>query len=220
MEGKADVVTAALDLIDDVDAARCPVQQHGATMHSWRVKRGVAVVFGSPSGDVTVIDYLDLAGVCMTHPHEGATFAGLVPATEFGGVVRDRRSEIRAPRALAVITVGARISQDVHARVADLDGQSVRVGMRGDAEVAVRATVASAPDLILSGGAQQRHSCVSESRRPLTRPALDGTPNRHEGADNRTARVIWMLGPPVEPTDKRTGERQQRGPAVRCRRVK
>ena len=51
-------------------------------------------MLGSPSGDVAVIDYLDLPGMRVTHPYGGATFAGLALAAEFGGVVRDRRPEI------------------------------------------------------------------------------------------------------------------------------
>ena len=219
VEGKADVVASALDLVDDVDAARRPVQQHRATMQRRRVKRGVAVVFRGPPGDVAVIDHLDLTGVRMTHPHERAALAGLAPAAEFGGVVRDRRPEIGAPRALAVIAVGARISQDVDARVADLDGQGVRVGMRGDAEVSVRAAVAPAPDLVLPGRAQQRHSRVSEPRRPLTGPALDIVLGARQGADDRAARVGRRPWPPVQPTDERVGQRQQRRPAVGRRSV-
>ena len=76
-----------------------------------RVKRSVAVMFGSPSRDVAVVDYLDLPGLCMTHPHEGAALAGLAPTVELSGVVRDRRPEIRTPRTLAVIAVGARDPQ-------------------------------------------------------------------------------------------------------------
>ena len=90
MEGQTDVV-AAVDLIDDVDAARCLVQQHRAPMQGRRVKGGVPVVLSRPSGDVAVIEYLDLASTRMTHPHEGTAFAGLAPATEFGDVVRDSR---------------------------------------------------------------------------------------------------------------------------------
>ena len=63
-------------------------------MRGRRVKRGIAVVFRGPSGDVAVIDYLDLAGLRMTRPHERTAFAGLAPAAELGGVVRDRRPEI------------------------------------------------------------------------------------------------------------------------------
>ena len=210
MEGKADVVAAAVDLVDDVDAARCPVQQNRATMQRRRVKRGVTVVLSGPPGDVAVVDYLDLAGMCMAHPHEGTAFAGLAPAAELDGVVRDRRPEIRTPRALAVITVGARISQDVDARVADLDGQSVRMGMRGDAEVPVRAAIASAPDLICSAGAQQRHPRVGEPRRPLNGPALDMALGTRQGTDNRAAHVGRRPWPPVQSAEERVG----RGPAM------
>ena len=59
-----------------------------------RVKRDVPVVLSRPSGDVAVIEYLDLAIMRMAHPHEGTAFTGLAPATEFGGVVRYRRPEI------------------------------------------------------------------------------------------------------------------------------
>ena len=63
-------------------------------MQGPRVKRGIPVVLSRPSGNVAVIEHLDLASMRMTHPHEGTTFTGLAPATEFGGVVRDRRPEI------------------------------------------------------------------------------------------------------------------------------
>jgi hypothetical protein len=79
-------------------------------------------VLSGPPGDVAVIDNLDLAGLRMTCPHEGTALARLAPAVELGGVVRDRRPEIGAPCALAVIAVGTRVSQDVDARVAHLDG--------------------------------------------------------------------------------------------------
>ena len=68
VEGKAEVVAAALDLVDDVDAARRPVQQHRATMQRRRIKRGVAVMLGSPSGDVAVVDDLDLSGIAHDAP--------------------------------------------------------------------------------------------------------------------------------------------------------
>ena len=122
MEGQTDVV-AAVDLIDDVDAARCPVQEHRTSMQGRRVKRGVPVVLSRPSGDVAVIEYLDLASTRMTHRHEGTAH-------------------------------GARAGQDVYARVAHFDGQSIRVGMRSDAAVPVRAAVAPAPDLIFPARAQ------------------------------------------------------------------
>lgn len=87
-------MAAAVNLIDDIDAARRPVEEDRTTMQRGRIKRGIAVMLGSPSGDVAVIDYLDLPGMRVTHPYGGATFAGLALAAEFGGVVRDRRPEI------------------------------------------------------------------------------------------------------------------------------
>jgi len=131
-------------------------------MQRGRPERCVAIVFRGPSCDVAVIDCLDLTRVRMTRPHERAAFAGLAPATELDGVVRNRRPEIGAPRGLAAIAAHARIGQDVDAPVTDLDGQGVRVGMRGDTEVPVRPAVAPAPDLVSSAGPQQRHSRVSE----------------------------------------------------------
>src|SRR2546423_5603683 len=98
-------------------------------MRCRRVERGVAVVLRGPSGDVAVIDDLDLTTMRMTCPHEGTALAGLAPAVEFGSVVRDRRPEVGAPCALAVIAVGTRVRQDVDARVPDLDGQGVRVSV-------------------------------------------------------------------------------------------
>ena len=68
VEGKAHVVPAALDFIDDIDAARCPVQQHRATMQSGRVERSVAVVLSRPPGDVAVVDYLHLPACAHDSP--------------------------------------------------------------------------------------------------------------------------------------------------------
>jgi hypothetical protein len=60
-------------------------------MQGRRVERGAPVALSRPSGDVAIIEYLDLASTRVTHPHEKTAFVGLAPATEFGGVVRDRR---------------------------------------------------------------------------------------------------------------------------------
>src|SRR5271165_678664 len=130
-------------------------------MQSRRVKAGVPVVLSGPSGDVAVVEYLDLASKRMTFPREQAGCGGLAPAAEFGRVVRDRRPEIGTPCGQGVIAEGARVSQDVDACVAHFDGQGMRVG--GDAEVSVRAAVASAQDLILSARAQQRNSPASQA---------------------------------------------------------
>src|SRR5690348_7286389 len=162
MEGQTDVVAAPVNLVDDVDAARCPVQQHRAAMQGRRVKRAIPVVFCRPSGDIAVIEYLDIAGLHMTRPRERTAFAGLAPATEFGGVMRDRRPEIRAPYVVLAAAESTWVGQDVDARVAYFDRQGIRVGVRGHAAVSVRAAVAPAPDLIFSARAQQRDSCVSK----------------------------------------------------------
>ena len=94
VEGQADVVAAALDLIDDVNAARGPVQQHRTTVHDRRIERGVTVVLGGPPDKVAVVDDLDLARPRMPHPHERAALTRLVLPAELGGVVRDRRPEV------------------------------------------------------------------------------------------------------------------------------
>ena len=49
VEGEADVVAAAVDLVDDLDAARGPVQPDRATVPGRRVERRVAVVLGGPA---------------------------------------------------------------------------------------------------------------------------------------------------------------------------
>ena len=118
MESQADVAAAAVDLVDDVDAARGPVEQHRAAVQSRRIKRGVPVMFSCPSGNVTVIEHLDLAGMRMTHPHEEPAVAELPPAAGSGVPPR---------------TPGTRVSQDVDAREAHLDGQRIGAGVRDDA---------------------------------------------------------------------------------------
>ena len=90
-----------------------------------------------------------------------------------------------------MVAVGARIGEDVDAAVADLHGQRVGVGVRGDAEVAVRAAVAAAPDLrgLPRRRAQQGDPGVGEPRRPLRGPACDVAGPAGQGADDRAARV-------------------------------
>src|SRR5262249_58216853 len=164
---------------------------------------------------VAIIYYLDLAGSRMTRPHERTTVAGLVPAAELGGVVRDCRPEIGPPGTLTVVAVRTWIGQDVDSCITYLDGQGVRVGMRGDAEVSVRAAVTAAPDHVLPAGAQERHSPFGEPRRPLAGPALDIASGACQGADHDTARTGRRPRPPVEGPDQSAGQDQQRGPGVR-----
>ena len=91
--------------------------------------------------------------------------------------------------------------------------------MRSNAEVPVRAAVASAPDLVFSGRAQQCRPGVGESRWPLGGPAFDGVPGARQGANYAAARVRRRPGPPVKPTHQQIGQRQQRRPAVNRRSV-
>jgi hypothetical protein len=130
-------------------------------MQSRRIKPGVPVVLSGPSGDVTVIEYLDLASKRTAFPHEQTVCGRLAPAAEFGRVVRDRRPEVGTPSALGVVSESAWVGQDFDARVAHFDGQGMRVG--GDAEIPVWAAVASAQDLILSARAQERNSRASHA---------------------------------------------------------
>ena len=101
----------------------------------------------------------------------GPPSAGLAPAVELDCVVRDRRAEVRTPRGLAVVAVRTRIGQHVHAAVADLYGKSVGMGMRGDAEVSVRAAITTAPDLrgLATCGTQQGHPGIRKLPRPHAR---------------------------------------------------
>jgi hypothetical protein len=94
MESQTDIVAATVNLIDDVNAARCAIQEHRAAMQGRRVERGVPVALSRPSGDVAIIEYLDLASMRVTRPHEGITFAKPAPAAAFGGVACDRRPGI------------------------------------------------------------------------------------------------------------------------------
>src|SRR6516162_7914485 len=83
----------------------------------------------------------------MAQPEEWAAVTGLAPPIEFDGVVRDGRAEVGPPLGFAVIAVGARVGQDVHAAVADLYRQGVGMSVRGDAEKPVRTAVEAAPNL-------------------------------------------------------------------------
>ena len=217
VEGEADVMTPAADLVDDLERARGPVQPDRAAVPGRRVERQVAVVLcASSSADVADVEDVDLPGVRVPQPEEGTAVAGLALPVELDGVVRDRRPEVRTPRGLTVVAVGARVGEHVDAAVADLHGQRVGVGVRGDAEISVRAAVAAAPDLrgLRSGRAQQGRPGVGEAPRPLRGPAGDLAGCSRQGADDRAARVRRRARPPVEPPEDRRPQRQQRRPAV------
>src|SRR5260370_17806946 len=105
MKSQAQLMPAAFDLVDDVDAARRPIQQDRTAMQDRRAEEGVAVVLGRPARDVAVVDDLDLPGVGMPYPEERTPLGGGVPAGQFCGVVSDGRPEVRNPPPLPLIPV-------------------------------------------------------------------------------------------------------------------
>src|ERR1700691_3976109 len=119
-----------------------------------RLQRAVAIVLGSPRDGVAVVIRPDLPGGRVSRPHERSAVGGLVLPGYLDGVVRDRRPEVGAPGGLTMIAVRAGISEDIHTRTPDLKRQSIGMGMRGNAEVAMRTAVAPAPDLIVAGRAR------------------------------------------------------------------
>src|SRR5215472_13041512 len=169
-----------------------------------------------PASDLTLVADVDLPRAGVPQPEKRATLAGLALAVELGRVVRDRRAEIRPPRRLTVIAVGARVGQDIDAAVTDLDGQGVGVGVRGDAQVAVRSAVAPAPDLrfLPRAGPQQGDPGVGKPRRPLRGPARDITPATGQGSDDRAASVGGRGRPPAEAAEQRLAQGEQGWPAA------
>jgi hypothetical protein len=89
VERKAKVMTAAVDLIDDVDTARRTVEPNRATVMHGRLERQVTVVLSGPRGGPAVVRDLDLPAVRVTQPQEGPAVAGLVLPAELDRVVRD-----------------------------------------------------------------------------------------------------------------------------------
>ena len=87
-------MVAAVDLIDDLDRARDPVEPDRATVPGRRPELQVAVMLGGPPGDLPGVGDLDLPAVRMTQPQEGPAFAGLVLPAQFDRVVRDSGAEI------------------------------------------------------------------------------------------------------------------------------
>ena len=75
MEGETDVMTAAEDLVDDVDTAGGPVQPNRAAVPGWRVKRQVAVVLCGPFDGVANVLDINFPGVGVAQPQEGTAFA-------------------------------------------------------------------------------------------------------------------------------------------------
>src|SRR5215475_2257030 len=97
MEGEAEVVAATIDLVDDGNAARRPVQLDDAAVARRRVQRQIAIVLRGPLGDVAEVGDIKFPAVRMAQPEERAAVAGLVPPVEFDRVMRDRRAEVRTP---------------------------------------------------------------------------------------------------------------------------
>src|SRR5271165_1664015 len=61
MEGEAEIMTAAADLVDDVDCSRRTIQPYATTMPRWRAARGVAVVFSGPLGRIADVYDFDFS---------------------------------------------------------------------------------------------------------------------------------------------------------------
>ena len=221
VKGDPDVVAAALDLVGDLKSPRRPVQPHPATVPGGRGQRAVAVMLRGPAERVSGGVDLDLPAARVLQPQERATVAGLALPGQLDGIVRDRRPEVRPPGRIAVIAVGARISEDIDAAVPDLDGQRVGVRVRGDAEKSMRTSVAPAPDLrcLSRRGPQNRQAGVGEPGRPLRWPSRDRTGRAGQGPDEHGAHVRWRWRAPVQPAEERPAESQQGRPAIGLRSV-
>ena len=122
VEGEAEVVAAAVDLVDDLNAARPAVEPDRTPMADGRVERGIAVMLCGPAGDLHPVDSIDLPRTCMTQPEEGTADGRLIPPVQLDGIMRDRRTEVSAPREITVVAIGAWISENVYAAITDLHG--------------------------------------------------------------------------------------------------
>ena len=94
VEGQPQVVTAAADLVLDLDAPLDPVEPDRAAMGRRRVERLVTIVLGRPAGYLAPVGYLGLRGPGVPDPQEGTALGRLVTTGEFHRVVRDRRAEV------------------------------------------------------------------------------------------------------------------------------
>src|SRR5215467_3060339 len=108
----------------------------------------------------------------MAYPHGRATGDRLVPAQNFERVMTDRGPEVITEQRVTAVTVRPGVGQDLDPVVADLDGQSVSVGVRRNGEESVRSAVAATPDLRPVGrpGPEDRDPGVAEV------PRLHGWP--------------------------------------------
>ena len=66
VEGEAEVVAAAVDLVKDLNAARPAVKPDRTPMTDGRVEGGIAVMLCGPAVDFHLVDSIDLPRTCMT----------------------------------------------------------------------------------------------------------------------------------------------------------
>src|ERR1700678_3682297 len=110
-------MAAAQGLVLNVNPSRGPVQADRAAVPGRRAQRLVAVVLRGPFGGIADVLDVDLPGRGVTQPHERAALSSRALGLPLDGVVSDRGTEVGAPVRLAVITVGARIGEDIDAAV-------------------------------------------------------------------------------------------------------
>src|SRR5580704_4240825 len=106
MEGKPKVVTAADDLVDDVDHERGTVQPDPAAVPGGAGQRRIAVMLGGPLDRVADVLGFQFRGPGLAQPQERAAFGRLTAAVQLDRVVGDGGPEVGPPGWLAVIAVG------------------------------------------------------------------------------------------------------------------
>ena len=213
VEGKADVVTAAVDLVDDVDAARRPVQPDRAAVPGRRAKRQVAVVLSGPLGDVAAVARPRSPG----RSHDAATgrarrrrtgpahparwccarwWSGNMTATQV------RRGSSTCPDRRGCPRRRSRTSTDRASAWACAAMLRYPCGPPSQ-----RHQISGPPSPVRP---QQRYPGIGEPRRPRHGPAL----RCHACAPARPPMIVLAASgrhrrPPVEPAEQRIAERQQ-----------
>jgi hypothetical protein len=94
VERKAEIMAAAVDLIDDLDGTRRSVEPDQATVMHGRLQRQVPVLLRDPCCDAAVTRGFDLMAVRVAQPQEGPAIAGLALPTQLDCVVCDSGPEI------------------------------------------------------------------------------------------------------------------------------
>ena len=192
----------AVDHVDDVDAARRPVQRVCSTVQRERIERGVAVMLGGPVGDVAVIEDLDSrACVCPGQRDEPILPNWLRPLSS--AVLWACRLEVRTPRGLGLIAVGP----DQRGCPRPRSG-SPRTGHRRGSTRGCRGVCAGCR----RAGTRSRRSPRSPFAatlprlRRIERAAVTACPRCHAsrvpGADYRARRIRRYSRPPVEPAEE------------------